>query len=47
MSLSALINDNILALHAGVAENLDNLDDIRLIDRVKEIPNKGIFCEIL
>ena len=47
MTISALINDKIFAVHGGIAEDLVKLDDIRLIDRVKEVPTKGIFCELL
>lgn len=47
MTISALINDKIFACHGGIAEEMQSLDDIRALDRVKEIPSKGLMCELL
>jgi len=42
-----LIDDKIFCVHGGVAEDIKNLDDIRTMDRVREIPAKGSMCELL
>jgi len=47
LTLSALVDDKILCVHGGIWEDGKSLDDIRLLDRVKEIPADGIMCELL
>ncbi|KAL4460392.1 hypothetical protein ABPG74_000143 [Tetrahymena malaccensis] len=47
LTLSALIDDKIFCAHGGIASEIKNLDDIRCLDRVKEIPSQGEMCELL
>jgi serine/threonine-protein phosphatase 4 catalytic subunit len=38
LTISALVDDKIFCVHGGIAEEAKSLDDIRLLDRVKEVP---------
>ena len=41
------MDDKILCVHGGIWEDGKSLDDIRLLDRVREIPPDGMMCELL
>jgi diadenosine tetraphosphatase ApaH/serine/threonine PP2A family protein phosphatase len=41
MPVSALIENKILAMHGGLAYDMDNLDQIKSIQRPTEIPDSG------
>jgi serine/threonine-protein phosphatase 4 catalytic subunit len=34
-------------VHGGLSPSLKNINDIKQIDRVREIPQEGIFCDLL
>jgi serine/threonine-protein phosphatase 4 catalytic subunit len=39
--------DGIFCVHGGLSPNLDELDEIRLIDRKQEVPHDGSMCDLL
>lgn len=39
LSLSAVINNSVFAVHGGLSPNINTLDNIRLLDRKKEVPS--------
>ena len=41
MPLSALIENSMFCLHGGLSPSLDNLDQIRELDRKQEVPHEG------
>jgi serine/threonine-protein phosphatase 4 catalytic subunit len=41
LTLSALVEDKIFCVHGGLAEGAKTLDEIRMLDRVKEVPASG------
>lgn len=45
--LSCVVNGKFLALHGGISPELRSLDDIKRIDRFKEPPRQGVFCDVL
>ena len=45
--LACVINGRFLALHGGISPDMKNLEDITKIDRFKEPPRQGIFCDML
>ena len=45
--LACVVNNKFLALHGGISPELKTLDDIKKIDRFKEPPKAGIFCDLL
>lgn len=47
LPLSCVVNDKFIALHGGISPELKSLEDIRRIDRFKEPPKQGLFCDIL
>lgn len=47
LPLTALVENKILAQHGGLSPNIDNLDDVRKIDRVQEVPHEGPMCDLL
>ncbi len=46
-TLGAIIEDRILCLHGGLSPNFDNLDEIRRIDRKREVPHEGAMADIM
>uniref|UniRef100_A0A060T3M0 Serine/threonine-protein phosphatase n=1 Tax=Blastobotrys adeninivorans TaxID=409370 RepID=A0A060T3M0_BLAAD len=45
--LTALIDNQIFCLHGGLSPAIENLDDIRTLDRVQEVPHEGPMCDLL
>ena len=46
-STQAIIDGRILCVHAGLSPDIRTLDQIRVIDRVCEIPHEGPFCDLM
>jgi serine/threonine-protein phosphatase 6 catalytic subunit len=47
LTLSAIIDNKILCVHGGLSPDLRTLDQIRIIDRLCEIPHEGPFCDLM
>ncbi|ESQ32222.1 hypothetical protein EUTSA_v10004612mg [Eutrema salsugineum] len=47
LPVAALIDDKILCMHGGLSPELDNLNQIREIQRPTEIPDSGLLCDLL
>ncbi|CAH8324618.1 unnamed protein product [Eruca vesicaria subsp. sativa] len=47
LPVAALIDDKILCMHGGLSPELDNLNQIRGIERPTEIPDSGLLCDLL
>ena len=47
LTLSATIDGRILCVHGGLSPDLRTLDQVRVIDRVCEIPHEGPFCDLM
>jgi hypothetical protein len=47
LPLTAVVEDQIFCLHGGLSPNIDNLDSIRQLDRVQEVPHEGAMCDLL
>merc|ERR1712226_1521419 len=41
------VEGKVSAQHGGLSPNIDNLDDVRRIDRVQEVPHEGAMCDLL
>ncbi|WOL03296.1 serine/threonine-protein phosphatase PP1-like isoform X1 [Canna indica] len=47
LPMAALIDEKILCMHGGLSPELDNLDQIRNVERPAEIPDYGLLCDLL
>lgn len=47
LPLCGLINSKFLSLHGGISPELKQVKDINKINRFKEPPKSGLFCDIL
>ena len=45
--LSAIINGKFIAFHGGISPELKTVKDLNKINRFKEPPKSGLFCDIL
>merc|ERR1719162_513507 len=47
LPISATINNKFLCCHGGLSPDISTLDDIQEIDRFREVPREGPFCDLL
>ena len=47
MPIAGLINNKIYCLHGGLSPSAKNLDEIRKINRINDIPREGPLCDLL
>ncbi|GMH40886.1 hypothetical protein BSKO_08790 [Bryopsis sp. KO-2023] len=47
LTLSALIEGQVFCVHGGLSPDLRALDQIRVIERICEIPHEGPFCDLM
>lgn len=47
MALAALVDGEIFCVHGGLSASVDDLNDIRALDRKQEVPHDGPMCELL
>jgi len=47
LPLAAVINDKFLAIHGGLSPDFKTLEQVNQIDRFREPPKDGIFCDLL
>ncbi|KAJ0014846.1 hypothetical protein Pint_20365 [Pistacia integerrima] len=47
LPVAALIDEKILCMHGGISEELDDLDQIREIQRPTDVPYSGLVCDLL
>uniref|UniRef100_A0A1I7YQQ7 Serine/threonine-protein phosphatase n=1 Tax=Steinernema glaseri TaxID=37863 RepID=A0A1I7YQQ7_9BILA len=45
--ITALVDGQVFCLHGGLSPAIGNLDYIRVIDRVQEVPHEGLMCDLL
>jgi len=47
LPLTALVEGKIFCLHGGLSPTIQNLDEIRKLERVQEVPHEGAICDLL
>lgn len=47
MTISVVIDDQILCVHGGISPKIPTLDDIRMIDRRQEVPHEGAMSDMM
>lgn len=47
LPVAAIIDDKIFCVHGGLSPELNTIDQVSLINRPTEVPNKGLLCDIL
>jgi serine/threonine-protein phosphatase 2B catalytic subunit len=47
LPLACLVNRRFLCIHGGISPDIRTLDDIGKIERFREIPRKGAFCDLV
>ena len=47
LPLTALIENQVICMHGGLSPSIDNLDHIRSLDRVQEVPHEGSMADLL
>eukprot|EP01130_Rhizamoeba_saxonica_P004734 TRINITY_DN191_c1_g1_i1.p1 TRINITY_DN191_c1_g1~~TRINITY_DN191_c1_g1_i1.p1 ORF type:complete len:313 (-),score=61.33 TRINITY_DN191_c1_g1_i1:69-1007(-) len=44
---TALVENSVFSLHGGLSPLINELDDLRKLDRVNRVPHEGPFCDLL
>jgi len=47
LTLSALIDGRVWAVHGGLSPSFSTLDQIRVLDRFQEVPHEGPVCDLV
>ncbi|KAL7719015.1 Serine/threonine-protein phosphatase [Entamoeba marina] len=47
MTTAAVLDNSIFCVHGGLSQSVDTIDEIRKIERTKQIPPTGPYCELL
>ncbi|KAI5326374.1 hypothetical protein L3X38_035448 [Prunus dulcis] len=47
LPVAALIDEKILCMHGGLSPELENLDQIKELQRPTDIPDNGLLCDLL
>lgn len=47
LTISAIIDEEVLCVHGGLSPDIRTIDQIRTIERNVEIPHKGAFCDLV
>lgn len=47
LSLAALVDEKIFCVHGGLSPEIQQMDEIRAIDRKQEVPHEGGMCDLM
>lgn len=47
LTVAALVDNKIFCVHGGLSPNISTLDQIRVLERFKEVPHEGPLTDLL
>lgn len=47
LPLAAVVDKKILCIHGGLSPLITQVDEIKSVDRIQEMPHDGIMCDLL
>jgi len=47
LTIAAVIDGEVFCVHGGLSPDIRTIDQIRTIDRLKEVPHEGPFCDLV
>mmetsp|Transcript_41627 Transcript_41627/g.61076 ORF Transcript_41627/g.61076 Transcript_41627/m.61076 type:complete len:328 (-) Transcript_41627:132-1115(-) len=47
MPIAAIVDEKIFCMHGGLSPELDHMDQIRRLIRPRDVPETGLFCDLL
>lgn len=47
LPLACIINENLFAVHGGLSPSIESVDQIRVLDRFRDVPTEGPFADLL
>jgi serine/threonine-protein phosphatase 4 catalytic subunit len=47
LSLAALVEEKVFCVHGGLSPDIQQMDEIRAIDRKQEVPHEGGMCDLM
>ena len=47
LPVSAIVENSVFCIHGGLSPEIKTIDQVRLIDRMMEIPHEGPFCDLM
>ncbi|KAJ8898854.1 hypothetical protein K2173_008163 [Erythroxylum novogranatense] len=47
LPVAAVVDDKILCMHGGLSPEMENLDQIKAIERPVDVPDQGLLCDLL
>eukprot|EP01013_Petalomonas_cantuscygni_P044328 TRINITY_DN8926_c0_g1_i2.p1 TRINITY_DN8926_c0_g1~~TRINITY_DN8926_c0_g1_i2.p1 ORF type:complete len:314 (+),score=50.09 TRINITY_DN8926_c0_g1_i2:120-1061(+) len=47
LPVAAVVDDAVLCVHGGLSPTLTHIDELRVLDRLCEVPHEGTLCDVL
>ncbi len=47
LPIACIVNDKFLAVHGGLSPELKKIEDLQKLDRFRELPRDGLYCDLV